>query len=428
MINNALRLFTLLAMISTLLAAQPAGPVERLTDRFEQTKDIAVVYHLARVTFALKKHDQAQKWLSLLKQSDWKMGIDDADFSAADTTPEILALLADIKSMQLPQSGKSVISSTLTIDDPLLIPENITYDSVRGVLYAGSLVEPRIARVDLNNASMNDNLPLPVNVNWGVVYGMKYHERRKELWVLHNRRNAGRLHGALSVVNGNGQFIKTYMTPNQSPIEFNDLCFTETDVYVTDSGSSKIYKGAINGDNLSVFYQDADMSYPNGIACNEKRGDVFVSDSRGISIIDVANPVSHVRLQGEKGVSFGGIDGLYLEGELLVGVQNFLGAPKIVITNIAAAPKAAQTRLFDVNREEFRIPTTGFLHNGCLHYIANSSLDAIRPDGTIDPTVVQPKPAKVMVLNFLPAQKQCLLITRSVASDFSDSVSVLGLR
>ncbi|WP_262695897.1 hypothetical protein [Kordiimonas aquimaris] len=415
MLKKIALIITFTLTLHTVVVAQNGGLVERLTNSYEQTQDLAIAYHLARITFALEQYSETVKWLSVLQKSDWKMGIDAPDFTAKHLTSdtsvlsEIQTLVKALNATRIPQSDTGMVSHAMRIDDPMLVPENIAYDSEKGVLYAGSLVEPRIVRVHMNNASMNDDMPLADNVNWGVIYGMKYHDERRELWVLHNRRDGALLRGALTVLNDDGQAVKTYKTSGEQPVELNDLCFTRENVYITDSTASKIYKGSVNSDVLALFYADTDINYPNGIACDEGTDTIFVSDSRGVSTLKKENPVNHQRLISAKGVSFGGIDGLYLSNETLVGVQNYLGILKVLTLDISEAPKTSDVKAFDVDRPEFRVPTTGFVHKGCLYYIANSSLDAIGQDGSIDPDAEQPKPAKVIALNIAPGGSQCLM-------------------
>lgn len=397
------------------VVAQGSSIVDRLTNSYEQTQDAAFAYHLARITFALEKYSETAKWLSTLHQSDWKMGIDAAYFPANRVTPDISRLIEALNANRITGSGIGIISSTIRVDDPLLVPENIAYNSAQGIVYAGSLVAPRIARIHLNSTSVNDNLPLARNVNWGVVYGMKYHHGRRELWVLHNRREGTMLHGALTVLNDDGGTVKTYKALGERPVELNDLCFTEDKVYITDSTAGRIYTGDIDSDILTLFYDDPDINYPNGIACNEATNRVFVSDSRGVSFLGKEKPSGHQRLLGNQGISFGGIDGLYLSGEKLIGVQNYMGTPKIITADISRAPDTNNVHAFDIARSEFRIPTTGFIYGDCLYYIANSSLDAIGQDGSINPEAEAPKAAKVIALNISQNSDKCLLVTRSIA-------------
>jgi len=379
-------------------APNQGSVIERLETVYTLTGDVGIAYHLARVSIGRGDYEAAGKWLTKLADAGWKMGLDPANFSG-DTIPDVLLKqIADIN--KTTRQSLRTSEHALTFDDPLLVPESIAYDAENRTVYAGSLLVPRLVTTALQGkASKNIELALPVGVQWGVLYGIKFNADRGDLWLLNNRTDSEGMHGNLSIINRESALIKSYRFADEPAIELNDLCFSKGYVYVTDSTASRIYRGSLASDSLEVFYQDSDISFPNGIACNDNSTAVYVSDSRGVSRIDQDGGIDHERLKVEAGLSLGGIDGMYLWKNHIVGVQNYLGAPKIIMVGLSNLTIPNAVNFFDVNHPNFRVPTTGFVAGDCLFYIANSSLDALGRDGTLDPNSPRPNRANVQALN-----------------------------
>lgn len=383
---------------------------ERLQAAYVKTGDISIAYHLARVSYASGDYTAASRWVALMIDAGWKMGLDPAEFSS-DAAPH--GLKAQISALNAAMVGSRRTSVVVAgIYDTRLVPESIAYDPQNRMLYAGSLARPRLVKKGTDSqssAAYATDIALPAGVDWGVFYGIKFHAERGELWALNNRRDGDGMLGNLSVLDRAGTLVKSYGFSGEPATELNDLCFAHGYVYATDSTASRVYRGLLSADTLELFYQNSDISFPNGIACNDGSEDIYVSDFRGVSVISADGQVQHQRLKMADGYSLGGIDGMYLWNDHLVGVQNYLGAPKIVM----ADPQNLQTRdaisTFDVNHPEFRVPTTGFIWGDCLFYIANSSLDALGPDGAITPDGPQPGAAKILALNLREERASCHL-------------------
>lgn len=384
--------------------------VDRLQAAYDQTGDVSIAYHLARISLGRSDYDATSRWLRLLAEAGWKMGLNLASFSA-NTLPK--ALQKQIAELNL-ASEISVRSSghALTFQDPLLMPESIAYDAKYNTVYAGSLLKPRLVKVTQKNdapTSENVEIVLPEGVDWGVLYGIKFNNDRGDLWLLNNRTTKEGMKGNLSVIARDGSLVKSYQFAGEPAVELNDLCFSAGYVYATDSTASRIYRGAIDSEILEIFYQHGDISFPNGIACNDTSSAVYVADFRGVSRIKQDSLGEHERLKMAEGFSLGGIDGMYLWNDNLVGVQNYLGALKIVMVDLGASVSSNAIDFFDVNHPNFRIPTTGFINGDCLFYIANSSLDALNGDGSLNTNSPYPSPARVHGLHLKKAGEACKL-------------------
>ncbi len=374
---------------------------------YEETNSSAVAYHAARLAMALRRFDDAEEWIAVLASHDWKLGLDPMDFHADQMPSSLRSAIARLQAA-VPKN-EPASSAVLTLEDRSLIPESVAYSFENKAFYAGSLASPRLNIVPIPNDSWSSVANIEFDMStWGVFYGLKFHDIRNELWVLHNRTQEDGMTGRLSVLTPEGRLLRQYSANDVPAVELNDLCFTDQDVYVTDSTASRIYRGDLEGGSLILHYEHPDIRYPNGIACGPGNGRLYVAHAFGMAAIDADRPTDHVSLEAPKGFSLGGIDGLYLWGEGVVGVQNYLGAPKILVASLKDSTEVGNIRFFDVNHSQFHIPTTGFVRGDCLYYIANSFLDALRGDDAIDPAA-NAEAAQILGLNLRDSRRNCQL-------------------
>lgn len=380
---------------------------ERQVLAYEDTKSPAVAYHAARLAMSLKRFDEAEAWIRVLASHDWKLGLDPMDFQSSQAPAFLRSAVVQLETA-VPKSGPAS-SSVLTLEDNSLIPESVAYSSAHKAFYAGSLASPRlhIVSVPTNGRPVGANIDFDRST-WGVFYGLKFHDVRNELWVLHNRPHEDGMVGRLSVLTPEGGLLRHYSTNDMLAVELNDLCFTKENVYVTDSTASRIYRGDMEGDSLVLHYEHPDIRYPNGIACGQDSDRLYVAHAYGMAAIDTLGPTGHASLEAPEGFALGGIDGLYLWGDGVVGVQNYLGAPKILVAALENGTRVKGIQLLDVNHPQFHIPTTGFVRGDCLYYIANSFLDALRGDSAAD-SAVNADAGKILGLNLRDTRRSCPL-------------------
>lgn len=111
-------------------------------------------------------------------------------------------------------------------------------------------------------------------------------------------------------------------------------------------------------------------------------GVLLVCDVFGLWALDGEGAAPRPLLAPER-FPLGGIDGLSARGRTLVGVQNALGAPRIVRLELAPAARAVlRAEVIEAGNPLWRIPTTGAFRGDEYLYIGNSCLDA-RRDGEV---------------------------------------------
>jgi len=378
---------------------------QSLLNQYEYDGDLAWVYRLAVVAKAESSHENVIDWLGLLSEQNWRMGVDPVRFDMGFEDDGSFGLV-EILTARADMTGR-YSERVYQIDDRDLIPESIAYDAQRRVLYVGSLSQNKVVAIRRTQDDGRHELNDIGAGQLGAVYGIKWDKRTNELWVLHNRLVDGGLFGSLSVFDVDGVIIRSFESSVPGVSELNDLCLTKDSVFVTDSRNDSVMQSSRSGNSLQTFVKAGGMPYANGIACNETSATVFVTGATGIHAFDVNDSTITSKVAVPTGYSLGGVDGLYLYKQFLIGIQNALGAAKVVIVKIDEDNLSNSIAFRDVLSPDFRIPTTGFIENQCLYYIGNSSLDAIGPDYKIDASSDPPDQALVLGLPLERFEANC---------------------
>ncbi|WP_020398638.1 hypothetical protein [Kordiimonas gwangyangensis] len=395
--------------------------ITRLKALHEDTDDLAVAYYLARVNNLVGHEGAALDWLQYLVAQKWRMGVDPTDFVWKSHAAAAGPVIDDLQELMRSAASPGTSDTSLVLPNETLLPESVAFDPRTGTLYAGSLRENLIEFLRLADPSGQPGSLQPADGR-GVFYGLKYATDTGDLWALSNPVDlAGDVPPAVIIVNTADNTARSIDGPVGA--ELNDLCLTSSHAFVTDSRQHKIFVASRENPSamLTELYSDEDIRYPNGISCTVDGTRLYIGDYRSVIRLDLAvgsdgevGAQGHVRLKTPAGISLGGLDGLYLWQDTLVGVQNALGAPKIVVTQLAGddTVQVKNAELHDLFHPAYRIPTTGFIEGGCLHYIASSSMDALKPDRSLDPDVAAPVPSTLLGFNLGKTGNKCILTVR----------------
>jgi hypothetical protein len=287
------------------------------------------------------------------------------------------------------------ISSSQTafaLPDPMLMPEDITYDSADGSFYLGSLYEHKLVRVD-SSRHVADLL----NGDHGLyrVVGMKVDSRRRQLWfATWLPAQDTSLHGGAAVDRTQfGRFdlragrIALLLTPRDSTHShtFNDVALAANgDVYISETDANAIYRVRADVDTLELFVQlDSTFNSPNGLAITPDGTMLYAGCDEGLITIDVAT--RHVAyLDGPHDIATSAMDGFSVYGRSLLGVQIEPGLTRVVqfdldssgVRIIGARTLERATRVLDD-------PTGGVVVGHTFYYIANAQWQLLQDDGRL---------------------------------------------
>ena len=345
--------------------------ITKLSNDYQQTTDPAYAYYIARLFAQFEHIDESTAWLKKLEQSNWRQGIERADFPRDNKVMNNILDRIDRKAPEVSLSDEFV-----QLRIPELFPESIAYDVKRKQFYIGSLKQNKIYIFDRQGKTKS--LDLTSKDKLGSIYGIKFDDKRDLLWVVSNRISPEPTSQLLGININKRRIVFNANINNDSSGEFNDLCLLRDSVYLTDSRQHKVYQYSLKSETLTAVNFIADLQYPNGIACAQHSNQLFIAQLSGIIQVDLISK-THTQLKTESGWNLGGIDGLYFYQNQLFGIQNALGRASVIqISKLVEAQTSVE--VLDNRHQSFDIPTTGVIINDKFYYIANSQLLKMNSD------------------------------------------------
>ncbi len=324
----------------------------------------------------------AEGALRLFRELDaagWDVPPEPADFPALEASAEFAAIRARILA-RAPRTPLSDVA--VSIAEEGLIAEGIAADPRDGAIYVGSIAKRKIVRVPASGAA--SDFAAGEASGLGEVLGMKVDPARSFLWAVSNVKAAAgeAARSTLQAFDLATGAPRVSVAIDEPKHLLNDLAVADDgSVFVTDSEAGSVFRLPPGGARL-VPFREGGLTYPNGLVIVD--GVLLVCDARGLWALDGEGAAPRPLL-APGGFPLGGIDGLSARGRTLVGVQNSLGAPRIVRFEVAPSARAVfKAEVLEAGNPLWRIPTTGAFLGDEYLYIGNSSLDA-RRDGEVTP-------------------------------------------
>ena len=389
-------------MVSELLAhaskASGAGDFAAAARAYEEA--FALWPHLSRCAWnaALAhvragNHEKGLQWLSRVAEFGTAYEIDTAkELDPVRTHPDFAAVQERFR-RNLEPMVRSTVAFTLPQRD--LMPESVAYDPVDDVYYLGSIYRRKVVRVD-RKGQAQDFVPEARDGLWGVL-GIKLDPARRELWV--NASNLG-AEMAMAIPDTetvgqcgvfrydlkSGALIQKYLAGNRSePVAFNDLTLAPNgDVYIS-AGPDGVYRIDRQADVLAPFLP-VPGAWINGIAIAPDGESLYFANSGfGIEVVNLRTKARRL-LSLPAGVVFNGVDGLYVHGESLVGIQNGVRPERVVQGFLSPQhDRITRIRVLESAHPSYDVPTTGVIVGNSLIYIATTQLGSIDQDGKLLP-------------------------------------------
>lgn len=314
-----------------------------------------------------------------------------------DPDLQSVSSLTEYKEMakQVSENRKPVTQSEqqTVIQEKGLIAEGIAYDETSKAFFLGSVRKRKILKLDQHGnvsefSKQSDSL-------FGA-FGMKVDPQRSHLWVCSSvvpemEGFNEQLKGRASVLKYDlktNTMIKRYLLPASTKGNiFGDLTVSpEGDVYITDSQNPEVYVISAVTNKLELFLKSDYFLSPQGIDVIPNKNKLVMSDySQGIFIIDIKT--KEVTLLGTPlGKTFLGMDGIYYDGEGIIGVQNGINPNRIVRIRFNKVLTTVQGMdILEVNNPSFDDPTLGTLVHGVFYYLPNGKWNAIDEKGNMTP-------------------------------------------
>jgi hypothetical protein len=286
---------------------------------------------------------------------------------------------------------KSVVS--FSVNDSLLIPEGIAYDSQRKTFYIGSLAKNKV--ISCSGTGDCTDFAIGEASGFWMALGMKVSPDQKSLWICSasERDSINGYAGIFQFEIPSGKLLRQFTVGNKNgPHLFNDIVHTTSGaIYFTDSKGGQVWQIARGSDTLTAFASG--FIYPNGIAVDEANKVLFVADFTGLHQIDLETGKSTAI--DDQGITYlNGIDGLYFYNGSLIAIQDSGNQDDRIVQFHYDTKKGMITKvkILQSFRKDFITPTTGTIIDDQFHYIANAQLRSLQPDGSLTnpSTLVKP--------------------------------------
>lgn len=376
---------------------QRGGAITALGKRYEdQPHAHFLAYLLARFNADAGRTEVALDWLDKLSKHGWELGINPRDFPSLQSNEEF----RNIKlRLQRQQQRRERGQREVLVNVDGLIPEGLAYDEQRQRYVIGAFNRAQISTVDLRGKVTRlwaSEEPL-------VVLGMAVADG-KVLYAAVNpvasRRAAGDKPFVLKLDLADGRELGRL--PAAEAGFLNDLCLMpDGRLYASDSEDSRLLRADAGAAALGLWNEPGHVIAANGLACDGEHNAVYVAVYNGVSRVDAQSGEAAL-LEAPRSAAIGGIDGLYLADNYLIGVQNGFGAGRVLRARLAGDGRsvtrveALESAIVDLNE-----PTTGALTPNGFVYIANSQIwkwdadkESLRPGQSAAPIMLRRVPLR----------------------------------
>ncbi|MBV8815175.1 MAG: SMP-30/gluconolactonase/LRE family protein [Verrucomicrobia bacterium] len=344
---------------------------------------MAVKYQLASDYAIIGDFDKTIALAAEVAQAD--QGFDfplNREFKVLEDCPEFIRIADAVHSAHAPVHHAAY---AFTIDDPRLIPEGLAYDERTQTFLMGSLNEKKIIRY--SKQGVVADFVATEYEGLSSVLGIRFDPRDGSVWVA---SGLDAEHAALFHFSSSGEFIAKYRPPeDRSEHLFNDLIVQcDGTVFLTDSTANQVYRLPAGETKLVPVRTPRVLCYPNGIALSPDERTIFIADAFGV--LASGETDSHP-VQPSPHITLSGFDGLYTWRDCLVGVQNSMGSPRIVVTRLNAdRTRATASAVLEYRTEYAQLPTTGALVGDTFYYITNSQIDHYKDGKLLSPETLAP--------------------------------------
>jgi hypothetical protein len=306
---------------------------------------------------------------------------------------------------QMQENSKPVAKAELVCSLPQAdtMPEDIAYVKSSGLRSMPSFIVSSIQHHSLYRVSLPkpggkecamQELPLPVDAKRWPTMAVSFDPTRKALWVTASampgfsgfpKEDSGKAQ-LLEVDTTSGKVLHRYDPAVNGPAVLGDMSVTaDGTVYVTDSVGGGVYRlhGDLETAKLEKIADGLFSPQTPVLAQDGKR--LFVADyTMGVAVIDLpaAGATAKVSyLPHPENVAVVALDGLYLDGDSLVGIQNGTEPLRIMRLNLNhSQTEITGAEVIEQASERMGDPTHAVLVNGWFYVSANVGWSKVDDD------------------------------------------------
>lgn len=293
-----------------------------------------------------------------------------------------------------------VIDGTVAfrIPDKKFIPEGIAWDEKGKRFFVGSITQRRIVQVDEAGkvtpfSQDSDDLD--------AILGLAVDAPRGRLLAISTNTltEAGKAKPRNHVVCydlASGKKTTAIAVPEAA--QLNDVTAgPDGTIYASDSGGGSTFRVATDG-KISLIGDKGGLRSVNGLAVTPDGKLLYIAHATGLVVADLVSG-ELARLAPPPRETVAAIDGLYLHGDALIGIQNMTNPGRVIRMPLADGGKrlTAVETLQSHHHPAFDEPTTATIAKGALYVLATTQVARYNEKGELEKPETLKEPAVVRV-------------------------------
>ena len=352
---------------------------------------------MASVEARLGNKDEALRWMEKYAAMGLRF-----DLSRDD---DLKGLDSSVVTGKMAERSKAIqkAEAVCTIPLPDLMPEDLTFDKAANSFVVSSIQHHRLYRITPPKSGAGPctmkEIPLEDQATHWPVLAVSADPTRKLLWMTSSamagftgvsKEDEGKA-TLFAVDDTTGKVVQRFDVTDSHPAVLGDMSVAaDGTVYVTDSVGGGVYR--VTGDLAKAKLEKIAGNFFSPqtpvLARDGKR--LFVADySMGIAVVDVTatnQPGQLNYLPHPENIAVTGLDGLYLAGDSLIGIQNGTDPERIVRYRLN--PKQTEITSCEVieqSTDRLGDPTHVIEWNGWLYATANVGWNKVDDQGHLKP-------------------------------------------
>lgn len=385
-------------------AAQPSRS-ELIRERLKTRRDDPTLYYyLALAEFA--EGDKSEGFAALERVVSLGNGflpVRDVGFQAVWDDPAFQGIRRRLE-QKLPRVTEARELFRL---DKQLIPEGIAYDPRSRSYFVGSIALAKIVRIDSAGAVSDFSRPGELRQ----VLGLAVDPQRRRLHAVSTSLVAGAPDSARNHVVTYD--LATSALVRSTPVastQLNDVAVAPGgDLYTTDTRGGAVFRIAGETGVVDTLVAPGTLPGVNGLAFSADGTALYLAHSTGISRLELASTDLLPRIAIPASETVGAIDGLYTDGNTLIGIQNVTNPGRVIRIHLRPDGKGAERieTLLSHHHPALDEPTTGVIVGRSFALLATTQVARFTPEGKIDsPETLKPPIVLMLALEPKPESKR----------------------
>ena len=282
--------------------------------------------------------------------------------------------------------------------DKNLIPEGIAYDPQSRSYFVGSIAERKIVRIDAKGAISDFSRPGDLQQ----VLGLAVDPRRRQLHAVSTSLVAGTPDSTSNHIVtydiATGGLVRSVLVA--AAAQLNDVTVAPSgEIYTTDSRAGGVFRIRPGSEAVDTVAAPGTLPGVNGLALAKDGTALYLAHSTGIARWELASQELLGRIEIPPGETIAAIDGLYADGDALIGIQNVTNPGRVVRIALRADGKGVDRveTLLSHHHPALDEPTTGAIVGRSFALLATTQVGLFTPEGRIQAPEKLKRPVVLLI-------------------------------